>query len=117
MTNNIESIDKIINSMEYVLESDERTMSNPYTEYGWIFNKINEWKKALERLERELESQWIPVSERLPETGTRVLVTYSDGEVGVINQPRPKLWIRKEHTNLITPIAWIPLPEPYKEGE
>ena len=58
---------------------------------------------------------WIPCSERLPKTGDSVLVTYSDGEVGIIWSARPKAWVRYiESNNLIYPIAWMLLPKPYK---
>ena len=62
---------------------------------------------------------WIPCSERLPKTCDSVLVTYSDGEVSIIWSARPEAWVRYiESNNLIYPIAWMPLPEPYrKDGE
>ena len=62
------------------------------------------------------KTEWIPVSERLPKTGGSVLVTYSDGEVGIIWSARPKKWVKYIRTNLIHPIAWMPLPKPYKGG-
>lgn len=62
---------------------------------------------------------WIPVSEKLPETGASILVTYSDEEVGIVWSARPKVWGKYEKANsLIFPIAWMPLPEPYRwDGE
>lgn len=58
---------------------------------------------------------WIPVSEKLPKTGNSILVTYSDGEVGIVWDARPKAWETYiESNNLIYPIAWMPLPEPYR---
>lgn len=64
------------------------------------------------------EPKWIPVSEKLPKTGDSVLVTYSDGEVAIIWSARPEAWVRYiESNNLIYPIAWMPLPTPYKGGD
>lgn len=40
--------EEILRSMEYALESDKRTIKNPISEYGWLFDKIYEWKKSLE---------------------------------------------------------------------
>ena len=59
------------------------------------------------------EQQWIPCSDRLPQTGTNVLVYYKDNDehIGVIYGARPYLW----EGDTYTPIAWMPLPEPYKE--
>lgn len=52
------------------------------------------------------EQRWIPVSERLPEKGF-ILVTYKDGDVDLLQQPTA---YRRYDI-----IAWMPLPEPYKE--
>lgn len=41
--------EEIIRSMECVLESDKRTIKNPVYEYGWLFDKIHEWKRELEQ--------------------------------------------------------------------
>ena len=61
------------------------------------------------------EAGWIPCSERLPKTGDSVLVTYSDGEVDIIWSARPKAWVKYEEAkNLIYPVAWMPLPKPWK---
>lgn len=61
---------------------------------------------------------WIPVSERLPKTGDSVLVTYSDGEVSIVWDARPKAWGKYEKANnLIFPVAWMPLPDPWNGGE
>lgn len=63
-----------------------------------------------------LHGGWIPCSDRLPETGDSILVTYSDEEVGIVWSARPKLWGKYEKANnLIFPVAWMPLPEPYRE--
>ena len=68
---------------------------------------------AIEALSAEAE--WIPCIERLPKTGDDILVTFSDGEVGIIISARPKAWVKyEEANNLIFPIAWMPLPDPYK---
>ena len=85
------------------------------------------------------EQRWIPVSEALPEEETDVLVTRAflgckDGSHGWNNHIPPTTYVevaqyfngewtalsdeykiaRNRHTN---PVAWMPLPEPYQEGE
>jgi len=70
--------------------------------------------------------QWIPCSERLPEDDTDFLVT--DGESMAVGYYRQDVrawdsadfgWIenRKNGYGINKVIAWMPLPEPYKEGD
>lgn len=77
-------------------------------------------KQACEMAIKALEqTTWIPVSERLPEIQDCYLVTtkwkgsYS-GDVYIetnmaVYRERPKEW------DCVDVIAWMPLPEPYKE--
>lgn len=59
------------------------------------------------------EQRWIPCSERLPEAKQRVLVTFPDGTVDI------KICIDAGHLKWFFAhmVAWMPLPEPYKEGD
>jgi len=56
--------EEISRSMECVLESDKRTIKNPISEYGWLFDKIYKWKKSLEQepcedaISREVVQKW-----------------------------------------------------------
>ena len=84
-----------------------------------VADKIGEERERLEERVSELEErlEWIPCSERLPKHGDDVLVTYSDGEVSIVMGARSKYWMKwgaMENSNLILPIAWMPLPKPYK---
>ena len=78
------------------------------------FIKTDRFDKANQIILDALQG-WIPVSEKPPETGDSILVTYSDGEVGIVWSARPKVWGKYEKANnLIFPVAWMPLPQPYK---
>ncbi len=86
------------------------------------------------------EPRWIPVTERLPEEGVMVLVTcygrdmiiMRDGESleDAIERVRKEVvnvtiglvgsdgWYGADYSPMIiTPVAWMPLPEPYTEEE
>lgn len=77
----------------------------------------------------EKENGWIPVSERLPEEDGRYLVTFKYGikvcMVGygsckrtVLGYPIGHGWYSLEEAQYYAEdsiIAWMPLPEPYKE--
>ena len=62
---------------------------------------------------------WIPVSERLPEKGVEVLATTEWGEVTIAMYCVTDWLIHEGDTNAETDdiIAWMPLPESYKESE
>ena len=95
---------------------------------------------AWERIEAlpSAQPRWIPVTERLPEEGVMVLVTcygrdmiiMRDGESleDAIERVRKEVvnvtvglvgsdgWYGADYSPMIiTPVAWMPLPEPYKE--
>lgn len=70
---------------------------------------------AEQALNVERQNNWIPCSERLPENGESVLICYeSEGViVQAISERIGEVWYRLSG---IKPIAWQPLPSPYKEG-
>lgn len=59
-------------------------------------------------------SEWIPVSERLPEKGKQVLCCNRKGSVftSAITYKDTRMIAFGQHCDVI---AWMPLPEPYKE--
>lgn len=90
-----------------------------------IFGSWNKWKEdnkqylECERVISELPSvapeekqrEWIPISERLPEIGQRVIVTYETFDEGL--QVRETIY-DKYGFLCGHGIAWQPLPEPYR---
>ncbi len=61
-----------------------------------------------------IAQQWIPVSEGLPENEKYVLVTTVSGDVTDAKYwQKEGLWVMD--LTIMSVIAWMPLPEPYKE--
>ena len=78
----------------------------------------------LRRQSAQPEQQWIPVSERLPEDDTLMLVNYIDNRPDAMDiwigwHEMENVWYidgeahSREYGNEV--VAWMPLPEPYKE--
>ena len=79
---------------------------------------MGEQKEALDMAIKALEqTRWIPVSERLPEGFCKALVSCEDA-LGLPIVPKVALYDGYEHSWDCAEkvIAWMPLPEPYKEG-
>lgn len=94
----------------------------------------------IENMDDEKENGWIPVSERLPEDEKECLVTLEKvygtpeklygianylkfGDAGYWNEKKYRYLEWDKHsdghggTRMYKVIAWMPLPEPYKEDE
>ena len=101
------------------------------------FEEVKETiKKAIKALEQEEKTGWIPVSERLPEEhktivgpdvfidpSEEVLVQMKSGYMkvsrywGSRERYRERPWIDLNYPTTDEVIAWMPLPERYKDGE
>ena len=76
------------------------------------------WKAAYERGKAEAQQRWIPVSDRLPEQNSINLVCGEKGGMAVARfwtDGNLVLWTKTGTGKFVTAIAWMPLPEPYKE--
>ena len=67
--------------------------------------------RARNIIRKHMNDGWIPVEERLPEEEKEVLVTTDTGEItfGYISAGE---WYKDLDPDY--PIAWLPLPEPYR---
>lgn len=69
-------------------------------------------KNSLEKL----KGQWIPCSERLPEENTKIIVCFAHGLVTALGFWDGLFHGVYDYTTEVV-IAWMPLPEPYRESE
>lgn len=83
---------------------------------SYLLDNVVEWKeKYFELVENEIVSKWIPCSERLPENAMNVIAQFSSGTVTELRYAGNGIFegIYDYSTKVI--IAWMPLPEPYRE--
>lgn len=95
----------------------------------WESIRIEKVEEIIRSHMDEMNDDWIPVEERLPNGKSKVLydmnlVTLEDGEVclGVYTDDKKEWRTRRTqgetlYTTEHNVIAWRPLPEPYKKGE
>lgn len=108
--------------LEELIEHEEKeskaTWNGKPTLCAENHRQLAEWLKELKQLREQ--TRWIPVSERLPKVNTEVLVQFERNmAVGFYHFG----WWHVNtgngfYTSILTsedqPIAWMPLPEPYK---
>lgn len=91
-----------------------------HLEWGWSEETVDAIEMGIHALK---ETQWIPVSKRLPKKPE--IDGDSDGyivQTRRVAQPFIGYWDGREWTDeevdvVDEVIAWMPLPEPYREGE
>jgi hypothetical protein len=108
----------------YQLINVEHQQGSDEMNYGQ--ERVNQTEAILHHLEfmpsAQPEPQWIPVSERLPESKPEdleyptVIACCEDGEVmTACYYESTKEWgIGENYDRKINPVAWMPLPEPYR---
>ena len=79
--------------------------------------QLAEWLKELKRLKER--TRWIPVSERLPQQGQEVICQCRAGIIKVLKLDTNFDWYQDaDHCYMHGfVVAWMPLPEPYKQQE
>lgn len=114
--------DMVIDALKEDME-DTKKCYEYYQEKELIEFCYNCMERVIDRLPQYYpenaveESRWIPCSERLPENAMNVIAQFSSGTVTELRYAGNGIFegIYDYSTKVI--IAWMPLPEPYKEGE
>jgi hypothetical protein len=81
-----------------------------------MFRRLEEVRdKAIQALEPQ---RWIPVSERMPEVGEKVLCQCQANIYEVLKLTADGWYHDKNHCYMLGfVIAWMPLPQPYREED
>lgn len=101
-----------------LVQSEDGTFSAYDDTYDIVIHceTEEEQKKVIERL----SADWIPASERLPKASGTYQVTCMDGRIYRSTyakfQCKLKRWELTGARSYWKVIAWMPLPNPYKEG-
>lgn len=104
--------DDTISRQAAIDEIEERRNANEYSNVALI-SELNRLEGYIMRLPSvQPEQRWIPCEEALPEDSNFYIVTRKDFLVGFIWYSVRHGWEWQEKEQ---PIAWMPLPEPYKE--
>ena len=105
-----EAIDELMAMREHI---DSEMSVIGCTAYEMAIEALREPERAT--------GKWIPCSERLPEESGRYLISAFDGiarrTTVVQYQTRCKAWTMTGRMAYWNVIAWMPLPEPYKEEQ
>lgn len=101
--------------MQRLTHKRESGMKSGY----WSPNKKQELVDRLamyeDAAEKDRFGKWIPCSERLPENNTDVIVCFYSGTVTEMRYLGNGIFQGiYEHTTKVI-VAWMPLPEPYRE--
>lgn len=106
-----EVFEKIVEKLE---EKIAMTWKHDYE--GGRKDAFNEAIEIVRQEAGQYNGGWIPCSEQLPENDENILITDSNGKVRQITFNR-WLYDNPEYAHNIIPIAWQPLPQPFKKGE
>ena len=100
---------------KFIGAEDDPELKMEIKAYADILNGVKEQPTI------EPEQKWIPCSEGLPKKSGRYFISVRDGiqtrTTVAPYQPRCKAWTMTGRMAYWKVIAWMPLPEPYKEGE
>lgn len=100
----------------YLVDALDKITKLPSADLSEYSDKL--WKAAYERGKTETNS-WIPCSEKLPKQGQEVICQCRASIIKVLKLDANGDWYQDaDHCYMGGfVIAWMPLPEPYKEGK
>lgn len=104
------------------LEDEIGELQDQIEVYNGMLKEIENEEKQKNTKEQEPKGEWIPVSERLPEDETEVLVCSNLNNIAVCIGSRSTeikgafIWYTSSWM-FGEVVAWQPLPKPYKESE
>ena len=94
------------------IQEDIRTLTRVPSEF--IRAKLDELAEEIGELAK---TKWIPCSEMMPEDNTNVIVCFYSGTVTEMRYWGNGIFQGIYEHTAKTIVAWMPLPEPYREDE
>ena len=110
----LERIGKLIGYIDFLRNTSQGKKKSLNLLEKVVKGELEEIRAEGENFVKPKTGEWVPVTERLPENGGRYLVSYSSGYVATAYYYELGLKWNSATTERI--IAWMPLPEPYKEA-
>ena len=114
----IEEIERVPSTQPEHNPDDERKIADLHKMINYLYSRLKEQFIYVDYLLSRLKQQWIPVTERLPEEETDVIVCNANGDIQISRGSHSTEM--KDHFIWYTTgwrfgkvIAWMPLPEPY----
>ena len=110
---------EVIDTIKEKLEESATTLVINW-EKGKYIQKENAFKIVEEIIGEYINDadRWIPVQERLPENGTKVITCDIYGNMHVMTHYdgyQYPFGIHPEHSSYYMPVVWRAFPKPYKE--
>ena len=104
----------------YERERDRDLIKHCYESMEYVIDGLPQYRANNvyeDAKDTNVPSKWIPCSERLPKNAMNVIAQFSSGAVTELRYAGNGIFegIYEYSTKVI--IAWMPLPEPYKEVE
>ena len=108
----------LMNVLEKIFEELEERGNIQFSSYSKPLIAVEDVLKIIRSHMDDVNDDWVPVEERLPDKGIYVMCCFDDGAVDVLwqnwKEDKSLLFYADIDGEIRKAIAWQPVPEPYK---